>query len=82
MRKEKAIPIKRLPHIRCKCGVKLVLLDDLDKMGLVIQAHASEHRKLCSNPWKAEEESNRVQDLLIREVFKMLGSAPEPLTPQ
>jgi len=58
--------------IKCECGVEIALIPDLTEMGHAIQAHALAHAAQIKNPDKAEAESNRIEDLLIEQLLKII----------
>ncbi len=69
--------VKEKISIRCECGTIILLVSDLTEMGRIIEAHAATHAKSLKNPLKAEEEYSRIQELLIREVFQIVGNLSE-----
>lgn len=64
---------KGLPCIRCECGARILLLPDLNEMSRCIELHALVHAKRETNSQKAEQESSRIQDLLIKQIFQIVG---------
>jgi len=64
---------KGLPLIRCECGAKILLIPDKAELGRSIEAHANTHAKKMRTPEKMEEESNRIQDLLIAKTLQLLN---------
>jgi hypothetical protein len=62
-----------LPVISCECGAKILLVPDLREMVRCIEAHAAIHEKKEADPKKAQTESSRIQDLLIKQVFQLAG---------
>lgn len=47
-----------------------MLVNDVDKMGFLIENHALEHKCKEANTSKAEQIFDRIQDLLINQVFE------------
>ncbi|MCS7096717.1 MAG: hypothetical protein N3F10_01550 [Candidatus Bathyarchaeota archaeon] len=60
--------------IRCECGEDIPLSLDTKEMGRTIEAHALTHAMKKKDQRKAEEEFNRVQDALIKQLFELLAS--------
>lgn len=42
-------------------------------MSQAIEIHLDEHRKKESDPEKGEAEADRIEDLLIKEIFEVAG---------
>lgn len=60
--------------IKCECGEEIPLSLDPREMGRNIEAHALTHAMREKDQRRAEEEFNRVQDNLIKQLFELLAS--------
>jgi hypothetical protein len=60
---------EKLPLVVCECGVKLLIIPDMDEMTRSIKAHAITHRKAKNEPEKAQAEYCRVEELLAQKVL-------------
>lgn len=60
--------------IKCECGEEIPLSLDVREMGRTIEAHALTHAMKEKDQRRAEEEFNRVQDKLIKQLFELLAS--------
>ncbi|MCW4019115.1 MAG: hypothetical protein NWF00_10645 [Candidatus Bathyarchaeota archaeon] len=60
----------RLPIIKCECGAEILLVPDVSLMSHAIDDHVEKHRKLESDPDRAEAVAERVRTFLIKQVLK------------
>ena len=60
--------------VKCWCGEEIPLSQDIREMGQAIEAHALIHATREKDERRAEEEFNRVQDNLIKQLFELLAS--------
>jgi hypothetical protein len=67
--------------IRCECGFALPLVSNLEEMGISIQAHAAAHENSVSNRIKAKNEFSRIEDFLLKQVYKTIKDLPEGYFP-
>ena len=68
--KENFTSFKKLPVIRCECGVEILLIQQVDLMSKAINSHVEEHRARVSDPIKADALAKRIEDHLIKQVFE------------
>ena len=68
--KEKVCLKEHLPFIKCECGRELLLIANLELMSEAIEAHISEHALTETNKATAQANSERIRDLLIRQVLE------------
>jgi hypothetical protein len=64
---------KGLHLIRCECGAKILLIPDKTELGKSIEAHANIHAKKMLTAQNMEDESNRIQDLLIAQTLQLIN---------
>ena len=60
-----------LPVIRCSCGSKILQVPSVKEMSQAIEAHVEEHKLKIENPMEAKEESERIRNNLIEQVFDL-----------
>jgi len=58
--------------IRCECGVRIPLIGNPEEMGRQIEEHAEVHDQKKNDLSKGQDESNRIQDLLMKQVFQKI----------
>ena len=66
--------MRAMPSIRCECGAELFIINDLEEMSSRIKTHAFQHMNRVEDPVKSEAIFNHVQDVLIMQVFKIVGN--------
>jgi hypothetical protein len=59
--------------IRCECRAKIPLASDLAEMGQKIEKHALKHKDKETDPSKAEDVFNHIQDQLAMKVLKIVA---------
>ena len=62
--------------IRCECGIELPLVSNREEMGNSIQAHATAHEKSVINRINAKKEFCRIEDFLLKQVYKTIKDLP------
>ena len=62
--------LKSLSLVKCKCGFKILVVPNLAEMSRVIELHADSHAMMKSDPIKADEEFDRVEDLLTERILQ------------
>lgn len=73
MKGRKKVKDEDLTCIFCECGTKILLVQDLSEMGRRIDEHALKHEMVEADIAKGKKESCRIQELLIKQVFKVVG---------
>ena len=71
IRKSRSSKVNGLPVIRCLCGSKILLVPSVKEMSQAIEAHVEEHKLKIENPMEAKEESDRIRNNLIEQVFDL-----------
>jgi hypothetical protein len=59
-------------YVKCDCGKRILVIPNLELMGKAIEAHAQEHAKAKSQIDDQTKEANRVESLLIQQVFNKI----------
>ena len=57
--------------VRCECRAKIPLVYDLTEMSQKIEKHALKHKNKETDPSKAENVFNRIQDKLTMKVIEI-----------
>jgi hypothetical protein len=65
--------------ITCECGERILVIPDIKLMGNSIEAHAANHKKDPVIPSAADEDSIRIENLLIERLFKAVASSHSKL---
>jgi hypothetical protein len=60
------------PTIKCECGARIAIFRDAKEMGQIIKEHADLHGKDMKNEIETEKETERVEDLLIKQLFQYI----------
>ncbi len=68
---------EKVSVIRCECGISLPLVSNSEEMGNSIQAHAAAHEKSVTDQIKAKKEFSRIEDFLLKQVYKTIKDLPE-----
>ncbi len=68
---------RKVSVIRCECGIALPLVSNFEEMGNSIQAHAAAHEKSVTDRIKAKKEFSRIEDFLLKQVYKAIKDLPE-----
>jgi hypothetical protein len=63
------VPCKKLPVIKCECGVEILFVQQVELMGRAIEIHVEEHRATVSDPVEADAVSKHIEDYLIKQVL-------------
>ena len=67
--KKKTSGKKRLPVVKCTCGVEILLVPNVKLMSEAIESHVEKHKKKIKDSKEAEAEADRVRDGLIKQVL-------------
>jgi hypothetical protein len=60
---------KKLPTVKCLCGVEILLVPDVKIMSKALEAHVEEHKRRIKNAKEAEVEAQCIMDDLIEKVL-------------
>ena len=60
---------QKLPLVVCECGLKLLVVPDLDQMAHNIEEHAAKHGKDETDKKKAAAEHYRIDEQLTQKVL-------------
>ncbi len=63
------------PTVKCECGSEILLIPDIKEMSAAIENHVWEHVKNDNDLARAVQESNRLCDLLIAQIFALAFEA-------
>ena len=61
---------KKVPTIKCQCGVEILLVPDVKLMSKALENHIAEHKLKIPDAKTAEEEAEKIRDDLITQVLK------------
>jgi hypothetical protein len=60
---------KKLPTIRCECGIEIVLINQVEVLGRSIDNHVEQHKAKVSDPVEADVVAKYIEDCLVKQVL-------------
>lgn len=72
MTTRRSLENKGLPIVTCECGTEILMIPDAAALGKAIEAHGNLHGSKKGSQKEIEEESSRIQEILIKKIFRAL----------
>ncbi|MDT8781957.1 MAG: hypothetical protein IAX22_04845 [Candidatus Bathyarchaeota archaeon] len=65
---------KSMPILKCRCGVRILLIPDLSVMNKAIEKHLADHRKFVKKSKTLSKEIEDLRQFLVKQLFELSSS--------